>query len=84
MKKAMELMRPVVKEWLDTAGPHGKDVLRVAGAYANGPSAAFHCRDGEMRNQDRNQRELQENSRPESTVRELQNCSLTPGNSLSS
>jgi TRAP-type C4-dicarboxylate transport system substrate-binding protein len=41
VKKAMELMRPVVKEWLDTAGPHGKEVLRSAGAYANGPSATF-------------------------------------------
>jgi hypothetical protein len=37
----MELMRPVVKEWLDTAGPHGKEVLRIAGAYAKGPSATF-------------------------------------------
>src|SRR4030043_1736992 len=41
VKKAMDLMRPVVKEWLDTAGPYGKEVLRIAGAHANGPSAAF-------------------------------------------
>jgi len=41
VKKAMALMQPVVKEWLDTAGPHGKDVLRIASQYAKGPSAAF-------------------------------------------
>jgi TRAP-type C4-dicarboxylate transport system substrate-binding protein len=41
VKKAMELMRPVVKEWLDTAGPLGKDVLRIGLKYANGPSAPF-------------------------------------------
>lgn len=41
VKKAMELMRPVVKEWLDTVGPHGKDVLRAALHYANGPSVPF-------------------------------------------
>ena len=41
VKKAMELMQPVVKEWLDTVGPHGKDVLRIGLKYANGPSAAF-------------------------------------------
>ena len=41
VKKAMELMKPVVKEWLDTAGPYGKEVLRVGLKYANGPSAAF-------------------------------------------
>jgi len=41
VKKAMELMRPVVKEWLDMAGPYGKDVLRVGLKYANGPSVAF-------------------------------------------
>jgi TRAP-type C4-dicarboxylate transport system substrate-binding protein len=41
VKKAMALMQPVVKEWLDTAGPHGKDVLRVATQYAKGPSAGF-------------------------------------------
>ncbi len=41
VKKAMDLMRPVVKEWLDTAGPHGKEVLRIASSYAKGPSAHF-------------------------------------------
>jgi TRAP-type C4-dicarboxylate transport system substrate-binding protein len=41
VKKAMELMRPVVKEWLDTAGPYGKEVLRLGLNYANGPSAPF-------------------------------------------
>lgn len=41
VKKAMELQRPVVKEWLDSAGPHGKEVLRIAAHYANGPSAPF-------------------------------------------
>jgi len=41
VKKAMALMQPVVKEWLDTAGPHGKEVLRIASRYANGPSGNF-------------------------------------------
>ncbi len=41
VKKAMGLMQPVVKEWLDTAGPHAKDVLRIASQYAKGPSIAF-------------------------------------------
>jgi len=41
VKKAMELMNPVVKEWLDTVGPHGKDVLRIGLNYANGPAVAF-------------------------------------------
>ena len=41
VKKAMALMQPVVKEWLDTAGPHGKDVLRIATQYAKGPSVGF-------------------------------------------
>ncbi len=41
VKKAMELMRPVVKEWLDTAGPNGKDVLRLSLNYAKGPSVPF-------------------------------------------
>ncbi len=41
VRKAMALMQPVVKEWLDTAGPHGKDVLRVAVTHAKGPSVAF-------------------------------------------
>ncbi len=41
VKKAMGLMQPVVKEWLDTAGPHGKDVLRIASNYAKGPSVGF-------------------------------------------
>jgi len=39
VKRAMALMQPVVKEWLDTAGPHGKDVLRIASEHAKGPSA---------------------------------------------
>ena len=39
VKKAMGLMQPVVKEWLDTAGPHGKEVLRIASRYAKGPSS---------------------------------------------
>jgi TRAP-type C4-dicarboxylate transport system substrate-binding protein len=38
VKKAMALMQPVVKEWLDTAGPYGKDVLRIAVTHAKGPS----------------------------------------------
>ena len=41
VKKAMDLMQPVVKEWLDTAGPHGKDVLRIAASHAKGPSVGF-------------------------------------------
>jgi len=40
VKKAMALMQGVVKEWLDTAGPQGKDVLRVATQYARGPSVS--------------------------------------------
>jgi hypothetical protein len=41
VKKAMDLMQPVVKEWLDTAGPQGREVLRIASGYAKGPSAGF-------------------------------------------
>lgn len=41
VRKAMALMQPVVKEWLDTAGPLGKDVLRIAATHAKGPSAGF-------------------------------------------
>lgn len=41
VKKAMEMMQPVVKEWLDTAGPYGKDVLRIGSQYAKGPSVGF-------------------------------------------
>lgn len=41
VSKAMALMQPVVKEWLDTAGPHGKEVLRIAAEHARGPSAGF-------------------------------------------
>jgi TRAP-type C4-dicarboxylate transport system substrate-binding protein len=41
VKRAMALMQPVVKEWLETAGPHGKDVLRIASSYAKGPSVDF-------------------------------------------
>ena len=38
---AADKLQPVVKEWLDTAGPHGKEVLRIASRYANGPSGNF-------------------------------------------
>ncbi|MBI5967626.1 MAG: TRAP transporter substrate-binding protein DctP [Deltaproteobacteria bacterium] len=41
VKKAMELMKPVVKEWLDMAGPYGKEVLGVGLNYATGPSVPF-------------------------------------------
>jgi TRAP-type C4-dicarboxylate transport system substrate-binding protein len=41
VKKGMALMQPVVKEWLDTAGPQGKQVLRIAARYAKGPSAGL-------------------------------------------
>ncbi len=41
VRKAMALMQPVVKEWLDTAGPHGKEVLRIAAMHAKGPSVGF-------------------------------------------
>jgi TRAP-type C4-dicarboxylate transport system substrate-binding protein len=37
--RAMGQMQPVVKDWLETAGPHGKEVLRIASQYAKGPSA---------------------------------------------
>jgi TRAP-type C4-dicarboxylate transport system substrate-binding protein len=39
VRKAMELMQPVVKEWLDTVGPYGKEVLKIALPYAHGPAA---------------------------------------------
>jgi TRAP-type C4-dicarboxylate transport system substrate-binding protein len=41
VRKAMGMMQPVVKEWLDTAGPMGKDVLRIAATHAKGPTAAM-------------------------------------------
>jgi len=41
VKKAMALMQPTVKEWLDTAGPHGKEVLTIASRYAKGASSGF-------------------------------------------
>jgi TRAP-type C4-dicarboxylate transport system substrate-binding protein len=41
VKKAMALMQPTVKEWLDTAGPHGKEVLSIASRYAKGASSGF-------------------------------------------
>lgn len=41
VRKAMALMQPVVKEWLDTAGPHGREVLRIAASHAKGPSVGF-------------------------------------------
>src|SRR3954465_6269171 len=40
VRKAMGLMQPVVKEWLETAGPLGKDVLRIAVSHAKGPSVS--------------------------------------------
>jgi TRAP-type C4-dicarboxylate transport system substrate-binding protein len=39
VKRAMAQMQPVVKDWLETAGPHGKAVLRIAAQHAKGPSA---------------------------------------------
>lgn len=41
VKKAMALMQPVVKEWLETAGPQGKTVLQIAASHAKGPSVSF-------------------------------------------
>ena len=41
VRKAMAMMQPVVKEWLDTAGPMGKDVLRIAATHAKGPTSAM-------------------------------------------
>ena len=41
VQKAMNQMQPVVKDWMETAGPLGRDVLRIATQYAKGPSAAF-------------------------------------------
>ncbi|HEV8110467.1 MAG TPA: TRAP transporter substrate-binding protein DctP [Burkholderiales bacterium] len=41
VKKGMALMQPVVKEWIDTAGPEGKQVLRIAARHAKGPSAGL-------------------------------------------
>jgi len=40
VNKAMKLMQPVVNEWLKTAGPYGKDVLRIALDYATGPAVS--------------------------------------------
>jgi TRAP-type C4-dicarboxylate transport system substrate-binding protein len=39
VKRAMAQMQPVVKDWLETAGPHAKDALRIAAQHAKGPSA---------------------------------------------
>jgi hypothetical protein len=39
VKRAMAQMQPVVKDWLETAGPHGRAVLRIAAQHAKGPSA---------------------------------------------
>ncbi|MDP2931116.1 MAG: TRAP transporter substrate-binding protein DctP [Chloroflexota bacterium] len=36
--KAAKLMEPVISEWLKVAGPLGKDVLKIAADYANGPA----------------------------------------------
>ena len=41
VRKAMAMMQPVVKEWLDTSGPLGKDVLRIAATHAKGPTLAM-------------------------------------------
>lgn len=41
VKKAMELMRPVVKEWMDTSGPFAKEVLQNSLRFAHGPAAPF-------------------------------------------
>lgn len=41
VRKAMTLMQPVVKEWLDTAGPLGREVLSIAATHATGPSVGF-------------------------------------------
>lgn len=41
VKRAMGQMQPVVKDWIETAGPHAKEVLRIATQHAKGPSADF-------------------------------------------
>jgi TRAP-type C4-dicarboxylate transport system substrate-binding protein len=41
VKKAMQRMQPVVKDWLQTAGPLGEETLRIAVKYAKGPSVDF-------------------------------------------
>jgi TRAP-type C4-dicarboxylate transport system substrate-binding protein len=38
VKKAMQRMQPVVKDWLQTTGPLGEETLRIALKYAKGPS----------------------------------------------
>lgn len=38
VKKATDLMAPVVKEWIETAGPLARDCLRVAVQHAKGPA----------------------------------------------
>ena len=40
VKKAMQRMQPVVKDWLQTAGPLGEETLRIALQYAKGPAAS--------------------------------------------
>ena len=36
INKARELVRPAIDKWLEIAGPHGKDILAIAGEYAGG------------------------------------------------
>jgi len=41
VRKAMAMMQPVYKEWIETAGPLGKEVLQHAARHAKGPSVAI-------------------------------------------
>ena len=41
VRKAMGMMQPVYKEWLDTAGPVAKEVLSIAAKHAKGPSVGM-------------------------------------------
>lgn len=36
LKKAREMVKPVVDKWLKVAGPYGPEVLAIAGEYASG------------------------------------------------
>ena len=38
VKRAATSWEPVIKKWLETTGPEGKEVLRIAAKYAEGPA----------------------------------------------
>lgn len=38
LKKAARMWAPAIRKWLEVSGPEGKEVLKIALKYANGPS----------------------------------------------